>query len=59
MNDLKKKHAEEKGASRMTREEAQKYIEQLTYEEKKKLNDLLTALAQRRQPSAAPQASKK
>lgn len=43
----------------MTREEAQNYIEQLTYEEKKKLNDLLTALAQRRQPSAAPQASKK
>lgn len=41
----------------MTREEAQKYIAQLTYEEKKKLNDLLTALAQRRQPSVVPQAS--
>ena len=43
----------------MTREEAQKFIAQLTYEEKKKLNDLLTALAQRRQPPASPQASNK
>lgn len=43
----------------MTREEARKYIAKLTYEEKKKLNDLLKVLAQKRQPSAAPQASKK
>lgn len=43
----------------MTREEARKYIEKLTYEEKKKLNDLLKALAQKHQPSFAPQASEK
>ena len=43
----------------MTREEAQKYIAKLTYEEKKKLNDLLKALAQKHQPSASPQASVK
>ena|GEM_PF-5940622 len=36
----------------MTREEARKYIEKLTYEEKKKLNDLLKALAQKHQPSS-------
>lgn len=34
----------------MTREEAQKYIEKLTYAEKKQLNDLLKALAQKRPP---------
>ena len=43
----------------MTREEAQRYIAKLTYEEKKKLNDLLKALEQRRQPSAFPLGSTK
>ena len=31
----------------MTREEAQRYIAKLTYEEKKKLNDLLKGLSPR------------
>lgn len=43
----------------MTREEARKYIDKLTYEEKKKLNDLLKALAQKHQPSSALPASEK
>ena len=43
----------------MTREEAAKYIERLTYDEKRQLNDLLRALAQKRQPSASLRVSKK
>lgn len=43
----------------MTRDEAQRYIAKLTYEEKKKLNDLLKALEQTRQPSVALPASMK
>ena len=43
----------------MTREEARKYIGKLTYEEKKKLNDLLKALAQKHQLSSAPPALEK
>lgn len=46
-----------KGVPKMTREEAKKYIEKLTYEEKLRLNDLLEALAQKRQPSASLPAS--
>lgn len=43
----------------MTREEAAKYIERLSYNEKRQLNDLLRALAQKRQPSASLRVSKK
>ena len=43
----------------MTREEAAKYIERLSYNEKQQLNDLLRALAQKRQPSASLRVSKK
>ena len=43
----------------MTREEAARYIERLSYNEKRQLNDLLKALAQKRQPSASLRVSKK
>ena len=43
----------------MTREEATKYIERLTYDEKRQLSDLLRDLAQKRQPSASLRVSKK
>ena len=43
----------------MTREEAAKYIERLSFDEKRQLNDLLRALAQKRQPSASLRVSRK
>lgn len=39
----------ERGNYAMTREEAERYIAQLTFEEKLKLNELLKALEQKRQ----------
>lgn len=39
----------------MTQEQAEKYISQLTYEEKLRLNEMLKALEQMRQPCLSPQ----
>ena len=44
--------AKENGA--MTKEQAEKYIEQLTYDEKKRLIELLKVLERKRQPSPVP-----
>ena len=49
----------EERRTQMTREEATKYIERLTYDEKRQLSDLLRDLAQKRQPSASLRVSKK
>lgn len=46
-----------KESSAMTKEQAEKYIEKLTYDEKKRLNELLKALERKRQPSPVPLAS--
>ena len=49
----------EERSTPMTREEAAKYIERLSYDEKRQLNDLLRALAQKHQLSASLRVSKK
>ena len=41
----------------MTKEQAEKYIEKLTYDEKEQLNELLKALERKRQPSPTLQVS--
>ncbi len=47
----------ERGTYAMTREEAERYIAQLTFEEKLRLNELLKDLERKRQPSPTHPAS--
>lgn len=46
-----------KESGTMTKEQAEKYIEKLTYDEKEQLNELLKALERKRQPSPTLQVS--
>lgn len=44
-------------SGKLTRDQARRYVDRLTYEELIMLNELLKGLAQKRPPSAAPQES--